>query len=181
MTKEQERLENKAKAQALLIEGKPISEVVRLTGIAKSAVARYGQEIRKAQEAQAVEAVSNLDPHTVLALAERLEGTSPALSRNLVHLSKGIDGLNKFEPFMLNAISDVVVTAQERMKDKDIKVGELKTLGELIYKGYATLYNRPSVEINMTQQNNQVVQTAVTERLNSLTKGIFEPIEGEIE
>ncbi len=168
----------KAQAQAMLLNGDSLKEVMEATGLKQSTVSRLKQELKKQELNEDVDKVSNLDPKTVLALADNLKHTQPCLARNLVHLSEGLESMNKLEPVIHNALGDLVVMTQRRLAKPNLKNAEFKMLGELLIKTYATMYNRPAVEINMTQT--KVVQTAVTERLNNLTRGIFEPIiEGE--
>jgi transposase-like protein len=173
MTKEQQ-LEYEAKAIAIF-EAEPervSTDIAKELGVGQATVARYRRKWLEDKKDKAVSHVSNLDPQIVLALAERLEHTSPALAQNLQHLSAGLESLNKLEPVVHNAVGDLIVQTQERMSDPEIKTGEFKMLGELILKAYATLYNRPSVEINV--QNNNLVQRAVSERLDSLTDILFD-------
>lgn len=172
------RTDTKAKAKAMIIEGVPISTIAKELEIASSAVYRYKGEVEQEQENRAVEAVSNLDPKTVLALAERLESTSPVMAKNLVHLSEGLESLSKLEPVIHNAVGDLIVMTQEKMSHPDIKNSEFRMLGELLLKSYATLYNRPSIELNMNTQNNTVVNNAVSKRLNNLMHGLI-PEQGE--
>ncbi len=182
MTKDIQQ-ENEAKAIALFeADGASSAVVAKQLDIGRATASRYRKKWLDDKKNKAVEAVSNLDPLTVLALAEQLEGTSPSLSRNLAHLSESISTLNKLEPIVHEAIADLIVTVQSRMQDPDIKVGELNILGNLLLKSFATLYNRPSVEVNVSQTNTKVVQNAVTDRLNGLLHGVFpDTIEGEVD
>ena len=167
---EQEALEAKAVS---LFEAKGLSaqQVADELGIGRATASRYRKKWVDDKRDHAVDAVSNLDPKTVLALADQLQGTSPALARNLSHLSESIGSLNKLEPIVHEAIGDLIVKVQTRIQDPNIKTSELSILGNLLLKSYATLYNRPQVEITVNQQQNVINQAE--ERIKGLTKGLI--------
>ncbi len=175
----------KSDIKSLIMEGKTNKEVLVIHhSISPASVQRYRKEVEDEQRGHHVDAVSNLDPEIVLTMANRLEEHNPKMAKDLTHLANGLDSLAKLEPTVHQAVGEVITLSQEAMREKNIKSSEFKMYAELILKCYATLYNRPSTQINVNQtQNNAVIQDAVTERLNSLTAGLFDDkdtIVGEI-
>ncbi len=154
-------------------------EIAEKVGCGKTLVGKWRKELRESTDG--VKAVQKLSPSLVLAMAEQVK--DDGMRRELQHLANGLDSYEKLDIQMNQALGTAITKLHEKILNEDIKFSEFMRCIEMINKTKATISIRPAVEVNISQSNTQVVQNAVTERLDGLLKGVFDApvIEGEVE
>ena len=180
-TPKEQQKQNEAKAITLFEEGYSLDQTTEKLGLGRATIARYRKKWRQSKELQMEQAVTSLSPQLVLEMADRVRADNPALAQDLTHLSGGLDSLEKLQPQLHRTVGTLLTKCDEAMNKEDIKPADFRMYAELALKAYATMQNTSGIQFNMNTQNNTVIQTAVSERLDNLTRGLFEPIEAEVD
>ena len=169
-------------AYQLLAEGKGANEIAKELGLNYRLVCKLQKDLSMYTLDEVLASIDS--DKELVELLEIVKANTPAkLHKKLDTMGKGLTGLQAIQSSMQNEMSKAMTIGREMMEREDLKPSDWATLA----KGMATLYDsmysvNKGTQINVQQTQNNL-NDAVTERLNGLTKGIFDSpaIEGEVE
>lgn len=169
-------IELKAQIVECLVKGDKVIDIAVKHGVTVGLVQSIRNKYLKGKLDSAVDSLSKTDADTVKALAATLEEQGLDRAAKVAeNVAKGVEALQVLQPKITKALSKIVVKLTERLEAEDFQLKEIPMISRTLIEINTALYNKPNntTQINVNQQQN-VIQQAVSERLDKLTKGIFD-------
>ncbi len=178
------KMGKRVEAYQLLAEGKGANEVAKELGLNYRLVCKLKKDLSMYTLDEVLASIDS-DNELVEMLNALKDNTPVKLHKKIDTMSRGLTGLQALQTGMQKDLQHAMSVGRKMMDEEGLKPSEWVILVNGMTKLYESIFNKNTgTQINVNQtQNNAVIQDAVTERLNSLTAGLFDDedtIVGEI-
>jgi len=141
-----------------LLQGSSVKEIAVKYNKPSGLIQNIRKEVLETSDNEAIDILAQADISVVKSVAKTVVENFPATADKMNELTKGVHALQKLQPELLEAMSEVVKKATDHLKSDDFKIKDLPMITRALVDMNVAVYN-PNVTNNLVQVNTTTTTT----------------------